>query len=110
VAGERVHDLTLGRSLGFLEQALELLACIEPAGGAVGDPLALLARLEPHFDRLSSVIVVDGGGRSEPIVTRGRTRGLGCAWYRVGKGASSGARGETFVDPSAIERGEELAL
>jgi uncharacterized protein (DUF58 family) len=33
VAGDRVHDLTLGRNLGFLEQALELLACMETRRG-----------------------------------------------------------------------------
>src|SRR6185437_10313511 len=31
VVGERVHDLTIGRHLGFLDQALDLLACVELA-------------------------------------------------------------------------------
>ncbi len=86
VAGERVHDLTLGRNIGFLEQALELLACVEqkaPAARADGKAApapapenhspALLAQLEPHFGRLSSVVLVDAGTRSESI--GGRARG-----------------------------------
>ena len=126
VAGERVHDLTLGRNLGFLEQALELLACVEPPRSPSGHAAALLAQLEPHLDRLSSVIVIDAGTRSAAIVDRVRSAGVGSLWLRVerarkadkaGKagGADKGAAhakggGPVPVDPQAIERGEELAL
>lgn len=56
VVGEEVHELTLGRSLGFLEQALDLLACV--AAGPALDPDALLGRLEDPMSRLSTVVVV----------------------------------------------------
>jgi uncharacterized protein (DUF58 family) len=56
VVGDRVHELTLGRSLGTLDQALELLAEVER--GPKLRASALLARLEPHLARLSSVVMI----------------------------------------------------
>lgn len=56
VVGEEVHELTVGRSLGTLEQALELLAEVER--GPRLRAAAMLARLEPHLARLSSVVVI----------------------------------------------------
>lgn len=56
VVGDRVHELVVGRSLGSLDQALELLAAVER-----GPPLrapALLGRLEPHLSVLSAVLVI----------------------------------------------------
>jgi uncharacterized protein (DUF58 family) len=112
VAGDRVHDLTLGRNLGFLEQALELLACIETPAAPTSHAAALLAQLEPHLDRLSSVIVIDAGTRSARIVDRVRAAGTGCVWLRVERRSSREASeaGARLVDPEAIERGQELAL
>jgi uncharacterized protein (DUF58 family) len=124
VAGERVHDLTLGRNLGFLEQALELLACLDvpPSPGAQAS--ALLAQLEPHLDRLSSVIVVDAGARAAEVVDRIRACGVGALWLRVDRKADKQERaraggertratrgeGPVRVDPAKIDRGEELLL
>jgi uncharacterized protein (DUF58 family) len=112
VAGERVHDLTLGRSLGFLEQALELLACFEPRQASNADPRPLLAQLEPHLSRLSCVVVVDAGTRASAIVEHVRTFGVGCAWLRVERGAKRvvDRAGAWLIDPGAIDRGEELVL
>jgi uncharacterized protein (DUF58 family) len=114
VAGERVHDLTLGRNLGFLEQALELLACFEARRAAPPDPSELLARLAPHFARLSCVVVIDAGARGAAIARHVRTQGVGCAWLRVARGvdamAAAAREGARVVDVGAIERGEELAL
>jgi uncharacterized protein (DUF58 family) len=112
VAGERIHDLTLGRSLGFLEQALELLACFVPQESSHTHAAEVLARLEPHVGRLSGVVVVDAGDRSGAVVEQLRRRGVGCAWLRVERGARGGVdrQGAWLVDPEAIERGEELAL
>ncbi|HEX2679085.1 MAG TPA: DUF58 domain-containing protein [Polyangiales bacterium] len=56
VAGEHTLTVTLGRSLGFLEQALDLLACVEP--GPTLEAAALQTRLQPHIARLSSVVLV----------------------------------------------------
>lgn len=65
VVGDAVHELTLGRSLGTLDQALELLATVE-RGPALSSP-QLLGRLEPYLDRLSTVVVIalaEGAERS----------------------------------------------
>jgi uncharacterized protein (DUF58 family) len=100
VAGERVHDLTLGKHVGFLEQALDLLACFQ-APVRAGDPAALLAQLEPHLPRLSCVVLVDAtgaGGRGAAIAEHVRRYGVGCAWLAVGRGAASVPSGATRVD------------
>lgn len=56
VAGDAVHPLTVGRSLGFLEQVLDHLACVRE-GPALVVP-TLLQRLEPFLPRLSSIVIV----------------------------------------------------
>lgn len=56
VVGDRVHELTLGRSLGSLDQALELLASVER--GPKLKAADLLRRLDPYLGRLSSVIMI----------------------------------------------------
>jgi hypothetical protein len=56
VVGSQIHELTLGRSLGYLDQALELLAGVEQ-----GPPLAartLIAKLAPHLAQLSTVFAI----------------------------------------------------
>jgi uncharacterized protein (DUF58 family) len=100
VVGDRVHELTLGRSLGYLDQALDLLATVEQ-----GPPLRaseLSRRLEPYLARLSSVVViaVAGEGRAEgSVVERGiRDRGVACTTLEVD---------DKLV--AAIRSGEELA-
>jgi uncharacterized protein (DUF58 family) len=78
VVGDAVHELTVGRSLGYLDQALELLASVE-RGPAARAP-ALLRRLRPHLDRLSSVVVIAlGEGEERRALERGITgRGIAC--------------------------------
>jgi uncharacterized protein (DUF58 family) len=56
VVGHEVHQLTVGRSLGFLDQALDLLASVAP--GPRLDPVQLGRRLTPHLAQLSSVVLV----------------------------------------------------
>lgn len=56
VVGDAVHELTMGRSLGYLDQALELLATVEEGPALTTD--ALLRRVDPYLDRLSSVILI----------------------------------------------------
>lgn len=56
VIGQDVHELTLGRSLGFLEQALDLLACVSPQDGFRGPELQ--SQLREHLSRLSCMIVI----------------------------------------------------
>lgn len=76
VVGDRVHELTLGRSLGSLDQALELLATVErgPKLNAGG----LLRRLDPFLGRLSSVIVIamEKGGEREAVLHEILAKGI----------------------------------
>jgi uncharacterized protein (DUF58 family) len=56
VVGQELRQLTLGRNLGFVDQALELLAVVEPGPRFDGDLLS--RRLSPHLARLSCVVFV----------------------------------------------------
>ena len=78
VVGDSVHELTLGRSLGTLDQALELLATVE-RGPTLAAP-QLLGGLEPYLDRLSAVVVVAlAEGDQRMALERGITaRGITC--------------------------------
>ena len=59
VVGDTLHELTLGRSLGRLDQALELLAAVEE--GPPLDATKLTTLLAPHLAKLSAVVVVMAG-------------------------------------------------
>ena len=83
VVGDAVHELTLGRSPGTLDQALELLATVER-----GPPLAaaaLLGRLRPYLERLSTVVVISlTDGDEARAVERGiSARGITCRTLHV---------------------------
>jgi uncharacterized protein (DUF58 family) len=83
VVGDAVHELTLGRSLGTLDQALELLASVER-----GPSLAaakLLGRLEPYLSRLSTVVVIAlAEGEQRTALERGISgRGIACTTLLV---------------------------
>ena len=56
VTGDTVHALTIGRSLGTFEQALDHLACTQP--GPAFDTSRTLELLAPYLGRLSSVVLV----------------------------------------------------
>jgi uncharacterized protein (DUF58 family) len=56
VVGDVIHELTVGRSLGRLDQALELLSAVERT--AKLDAARLVTRLEPHLAQLSAVFVI----------------------------------------------------
>jgi uncharacterized protein (DUF58 family) len=112
VVGDRVHDLTLGRHLGFLEQALDLLACVErEAEEPPGD--ALLARLAPYLPRLSCMVVVAAAWDRGALAERVRGCGVGCRTLVVeGERPDQEARGPDVIGVSAaaIARGEALSL
>ncbi len=123
VVGGELHDLTIGRHLGFLEQALDLLACVEPAKKPVSTA-DLLARLSPHLGRLSSVVLVapapdrrtnkPGPHPHEELSDRIRGSGVGCTVLLVeteSRGAGHPSGPDTrVIGTSAIERGEALSL
>ena len=79
VVGDVVHELTLGRSLGRVDQALELLAAVD--SGPELEASKLIAKLEPHLAQLSSVIAIvpRHGAESEQKVLEERLRAHGLA-------------------------------
>jgi uncharacterized protein (DUF58 family) len=114
VVGDTVHPLTIGRSLGHLDQALDRLACVT-AGPAL-DADRLLSRLAPHLSKLSAVLFValawDDTRRS--IVARIRQQNVGCQTFVVTRrGATSRPKsdaGVTEVTEAAIGGSEALIL
>jgi uncharacterized protein (DUF58 family) len=120
VIGERIHALTIGRSLGFFEQALDHLACATRDDPTDLDELA--SRLEPFLARLSALVIVTQS--SDP--TRARLadalerRGIPCRIVRVRDRAwlgrfSNDSDGpseprECMVASDAIVRGEAVTL
>jgi uncharacterized protein (DUF58 family) len=114
VVGDRVHDLTIGRHLGFLEQALDLLACVDLDKKPLS-PARLLTRLTPHLARLSCVVVVASTWDEGALSSRICGAGVACKTLVVGPAgapAASTVRGAamTRVPLAAVEQGEALAL
>ena len=113
VVGSAFHSLTVGRSLGFLEQALDLLASVEAS--ATFDSSALARGLEPHLDRLSCVVVVvqRWDAERERVVRRIREQSVGVRVLMVTPGTEAeGAPPElvTSVALDAVTSGRPLAL
>jgi uncharacterized protein (DUF58 family) len=119
VVGSQVHTLTVGRSLGYFEQALDLLACVEEKGAFDGEDL--LSRLAPHLPQLACVLFVALAWDEARAAFYGRVQqlGVGCSAVVVERepqrfgsapakpGYPDGVRG---VEVLAIERGETLLL
>ena len=78
VVGERVHELTVGRSLGTLEQVLELLAAVEGSAALRAESLA--PRLAPYLERLSRVLLVvrERGEEEHALARTIEARGVAC--------------------------------
>ena len=112
VIGAELHDLTIGRHLGFLEQALDLLAIAAPARKPPSID-ELLARLAPHLSRLSCVMVITTS-RDPALAERIRGHGVACATFIVEAGktgqAAPSAPHVTRVDEGAVLGGEALSL
>jgi uncharacterized protein (DUF58 family) len=123
VVGDRVHTLTLGRSLGVLDQALDLLACATAGPALRANELA--ARLAAHLPRLSCVVFVAlaWDGERIQLVERIRSSGVSCRTLLVEpapakrRGAArrpapdtAGAKDLTRVTTPAIEGSEPLWL
>jgi uncharacterized protein (DUF58 family) len=100
VVDGQVHPLTVGRSLGFLEQALDLLACVQP--GAPLETPALLGRLEPYLAQLSCVLLItEASIEPEPALAgQGRRAAAGAE----GPGAERRWPADLLGRGSALER------
>jgi hypothetical protein len=109
VTGEHVAKLALGRSLGALDQALDLLAVVRPQPGFASE--RTLAQLAPHLERLSSVVFVAlaWDDARAAFVAAIRARGVGCVVLIVGDETARTANATT-VPLSAIVQGEAISL
>jgi uncharacterized protein (DUF58 family) len=109
VTGGEIHALTLGRSLGFLEQALDHLAGAELEPNV--DRSRLLERLAPYLARLSAVVmIVDGWDDAREAFVRGVEKsGVRVHAVAVG-GASSGSAGVRVVPVASILADKGLVL
>ncbi len=112
VVGDQVHSLTIGRSLGFLDQALDLLACVE--AGAAPTVEALWGKLAPHLPRLSCVVVVALAWDAPRRMLADRIRGVGVGCVTVvitpDSAQPAGDRELSWVSADAVLRGEALSL
>ncbi len=113
VVGDHVHDLTLGRSCGFLDQALDLLACVEPV--ALPEPAALSARLAPFLPRLSCMLLVACAWDARRSALAEQLRGFGPGVTTLlvtdtDTDTDAPAPDVRSVSVGAIARGERLAL
>jgi len=109
VTGGEIHALTLGRSLGFLEQALDHLAVAELEANV--DRSRLLERLAPYLARLSAVVmIVDGWDEARQAFVRGVEKsGVRVQTVVVGAPASAGAHVKV-VSVASILAGKGLVL
>jgi hypothetical protein len=109
VAGERMQKLSVGRSLGSLDQALDALATVRSVHGFTAE--RVLTILGPELERLSSVVFVAlaADPAREVVASAIRARGIGCLMLVVSDQASR-TRDTVTVALDAIAKGEELSL
>ena len=107
VMGGEIHALTLGRSLGFLEQALDHLAVAELEAHV--DRSRLLERLAPYLARLSAVVmIVDGWDEAREAFLRGVEKS-GVRVHAIAVGAPANAAVKV-VPVASILAGKGLVL
>ena len=83
VMGAEVRALTVGRALGSLDQALDVLACAEPADTPVFEQVVL--RLQPYLARLSCIVVITQSADDSrlELVRAIEQRGIACRLLRI---------------------------
>ena len=114
VAGERFQTMMLGRSLGYMEQALDFLATVEKSPPF--DREALLARVAPQTEQLSCAVVIAGefGDNQQALARELEARGVRVVRIMVRDAddvrAKVASAGNLTLDAAAIRRGEPLAL
>lgn len=102
VVGHDVHQLILGRSLGYLDQALDLLACVDP--GPELDPERLSRRLASHLAQLSSVVFIalNWDTPRQIFADRVRAGGVACRVLHITRSEDEEVRGLGGVDMSRV--------
>jgi len=83
VLGGQVHAFTIGRALGTLDQALDLLACAD-LGDTLDTP-QLMRRLEPYLARLSCIVLITQSTDETRLALAAaiRQRNVSCSVLRV---------------------------
>lgn len=109
-----LHSVNMGRSLGSLDQALDLLACARPkTDGATPERWA---RLEPHLPRLSSLvyIAVDWDPNRDELLRQVARSGAAVKAIlvagRLRRSKEWPPKGVTIVGADAVHSGGEIAL
>ncbi len=92
ITDEQLHPVTLGRSLGYLEQALDHLACVKP--GPRFDASRIDALLRPYLSHLSHVVFVSPSWDEErsALVRAIEKAGVACRGVAVCSAKSESAR------------------
>jgi uncharacterized protein (DUF58 family) len=112
VVGDEIHPLTIGRSLGSFEQALDLLAVVEP--GTPLDDDRLFIRLSPYLKRLSTLVLIllKWDSPRQRLLQRIRDHGVGCRVLLVTNRQDLAKDEATVlrVSPSQIEDDRALRL
>jgi len=95
VCGDRLHPLTVGRSLGHLDQALDHLSCV--GAGQSFDPVQVLGQLQPHLPRLSGIIFIapEWSAERQTLAEGVRRAGVGYLGLRVAPAESDAQTGES---------------
>ena len=109
VTGQHAERLSVGRSLGSLDQALDVLAAVRQDAGFAAHRISSL--LAPHLSRLSSIVFValTWDEARAAFVSTLEARGLSCVVLVVGDQTERCAR-FTSVPLCAIMTGQELEL
>ena len=83
VFGDTLHPFTLGRHLGFLDQALDLLAEVRPQPAWSLETLE--RQTEPHLSKVSSMVFItlERGEKHEAFEAFVRSRNVGIRTVRV---------------------------
>jgi hypothetical protein len=113
VFGDEIHPFTMGRNLGFLDQALDLLAAVNP--GPAWSLETLERQVEPHLSRLSSMVFItlaqDEKHRAFEEFVLARNVGIRSVYVtdRPASTAGSDPRHST-ISRAEIESAEEIFL
>ncbi len=108
VTGDALHALTIGRSLGTFEQALDHLALMQPGPGFdAGRTVDLLA---PYLGRLSSVVLVlhRWDAPRQALARRLQQSGVSVKTLVVGEGTST--KDVTHVPVAHVEGDAAVSL
>ncbi len=109
LAGDGAHALASERNFGSLDQALDVLAAVQPSDAF--SSARALTRLGGHLETLSSVVLVflAWDPARAAFVSAIRARGAACVVLVVGDRSEREPHG-TMVALDAITRGEALSL